>query len=69
MTEAKAGSVPHSITEYPRNWMNSTYWLAFDPDVKGRAWAAMSNVHDLPRPKMWRRRSPVESFTGGIVSH
>ena len=50
----------------PRNWMNSTYWLAFDPDVKGRAWAAMSNVHDLPRPKMWRRRG-VSDYVGGIV--
>jgi hypothetical protein len=35
----------------PRNWINSTYWLAFDPVVRGTAWAAMSNVHDLPRPK------------------
>ncbi len=51
----------------PRKWMNSTYWLAFDPDIKGKAWAVMSNVHDLPRPKMWRR-SPVESFTGGILA-
>ncbi len=50
----------------PRKWVNSTYWLAFDPDVKGRAWAAMSNVHDLPRPKMWRR-TQVAGFEGGIL--
>ena len=50
----------------PRNWMNSTYWMEFDPDVKGRAWAAMSNVHDLPRPKMWRRRG-VSDYEGGIL--
>ena len=50
----------------PRNWVNSTYWLAFDPEVKGRAWAAMSNVHDLPRPKMWRKRG-VSGYEGGIV--
>ena len=50
----------------PRKWMNSTYWLAFDPDVKGRVWAAMSDVHDLPRPKMWRRRG-IKGFEGGIV--
>ncbi len=50
----------------PRKWMNSTYWLAFDPHVRGRAWAAMSNVHDLPRPKMWRRRG-VSDYTGGLV--
>jgi photosystem II stability/assembly factor-like uncharacterized protein len=50
----------------PRKWMNSTYWLAFDPGVKGRAWAAMSDVHDLPRPKMWRRNR-IEDYEGGIV--
>jgi photosystem II stability/assembly factor-like uncharacterized protein len=50
----------------PRNWINSTYWLTFDPKVKGRAWAAMSDVHDLPRPKMWRRRG-ISGFEGGIV--
>jgi photosystem II stability/assembly factor-like uncharacterized protein len=50
----------------PRNWINSTYWLAFDPVVRGTAWAAMSNVHDLPRPKMWRRRG-VSGYEGGIM--
>ena len=34
----------------------STYWLSFDPEVKNRAWAAMSDVHDLPRPKMFRKK-------------
>jgi photosystem II stability/assembly factor-like uncharacterized protein len=51
----------------PRKWMNSTYWLTFDPDVKGRAWAVMSDVHDLPRPKMWRRRG-IEDYEGGILA-
>jgi photosystem II stability/assembly factor-like uncharacterized protein len=50
----------------PRKWMNSTYWLTFDPDVKGRAWAVMSDVHDLPRPKMWRR-NVIADFEGGIL--
>ncbi len=50
----------------PRNWINSTYWLAFDPEVKGRAWAAMSDVHDLPRPKMWRRNG-IAGYEGGIL--
>lgn len=51
----------------PRKWMNSTYWLEYDPNIKGRAWAVMSNVHDLPRPKMWRRVA-VDKFTGGILT-
>jgi photosystem II stability/assembly factor-like uncharacterized protein len=50
----------------PREWVNSTYWLAFDPEVKGRAWAVMSNVHDLPRPKMWRRNGTA-GYKGGIL--
>lgn len=50
----------------PKGWLNSTYWLTFDPEVKGKAWAAMSGIHDLPRPKMWRRNK-VSDFTGGIV--
>ncbi|MEO6187555.1 MAG: hypothetical protein ABIO82_03485 [Ginsengibacter sp.] len=50
----------------PRKWQNSTYWLEFDPEVKGRAWAAMSDVHDLPRPKMFRKAG-VKDYRGGIM--
>ncbi|MDR1370050.1 MAG: hypothetical protein LBJ72_08010 [Dysgonamonadaceae bacterium] len=50
----------------PKAWINSTYWLIFDPGVKGKAWAVMSENHDLPRPKMFRRQGP-ESYHGGIL--
>lgn len=50
----------------PGNWINTTYWLTFDPAVKGKAWAVMSAVHDLPRPKMWRR-TDISGFEGGIL--
>jgi photosystem II stability/assembly factor-like uncharacterized protein len=50
----------------PRAWSNSTYWLEFDPKVKGRMWAVMSGTHDLPRPKMWRR-SGVKDYRGGVL--
>jgi photosystem II stability/assembly factor-like uncharacterized protein len=50
----------------PKAWINSTYWLTFDPDVRGKAWAAMSDVHDLPRPKMWRRNG-ISGYEGGIL--
>jgi photosystem II stability/assembly factor-like uncharacterized protein len=50
----------------PRAWLNSTYWLTFDPKVKGKAWAAMSGTHDLPRPKMFRRNGTSE-YKGGLV--
>ena len=49
----------------PRRWNNTTYWITFDPQVKGRVWGVMSYVHDLPRPKMWRRTSP-ERYAGGV---
>lgn len=49
----------------PRRWVNTTYWITFDPAVKGRVWGVMSGVHDLPRPKMWRRTSP-ERYVGGV---
>jgi photosystem II stability/assembly factor-like uncharacterized protein len=50
----------------PREWGNTTYWIAFDPKVRGRIWAVMSGTHDLPRPKMWRRNSP-DTYTGGVT--
>ncbi len=50
----------------PEHWRNTTYWLAFDPAERGLVWGAFSGTHDLPRPKMWRNRSP-RSFTGGVA--
>jgi photosystem II stability/assembly factor-like uncharacterized protein len=50
----------------PKSWRNTTYWVVFDPEERGLAWAAFSAVHDLPRPKMWRRTDP-DRFTGGVA--
>ncbi|HZQ69824.1 MAG TPA: hypothetical protein VFA68_14975 [Terriglobales bacterium] len=55
-----------SAAGVPRLWQNTTYWMVFDPDVKGRVWAVMSRNHDLPRSKMWRRKSPSD-YDGGVV--
>lgn len=49
----------------PQAWKNTTYWVVFDPEVRGRMWAATSFVHDLPRPKMWRHQS-VGGYRGGV---
>jgi hypothetical protein len=51
----------------PENWVNTTYWMVFDPTVKGRCWAVMSNIHDLPFPKMWRDRG-IGHYEGGVVA-
>ena len=63
-----AGASWYSATRagVPHQWVNTTYWMEFDPNVRGRMWAAMSGTHDLPRPKMWRRASP-DSYVGGVV--
>jgi photosystem II stability/assembly factor-like uncharacterized protein len=40
--------------------------MEFDPEVRGRAWAVASGIHDLPRTKMWSR-TPVSKYNGGVV--
>jgi photosystem II stability/assembly factor-like uncharacterized protein len=54
-----------SVEGAPARWRNTTYSVAFDPKVRGKMWAAMSEIHDLPRPKMWRHR-PTSEYIGGI---
>ena len=54
-----------TVNGVPRPWVNTTYWIEFDPQARGRIWGVMSGVHDLPRPKMWRSRSP-ERYNGGV---
>ena len=54
-----------STAGVPRDWMNTTYWIVFDPKVRGRMWSVNSYTHDLPRPKMWRHSS-VLHFKGGV---
>jgi len=56
MMSEDRGTSWQSVTRgaVPGRWVNTTYWMAFDPEVKGRGWAAMSGPHDLPRTKMWR---------------
>lgn len=54
-----------SIDGVPPDWHNTTYWLAFDPDMRGRLWGVMSYHHDLPRTKMYGPDGPPE-FRGGV---
>jgi len=60
-----AGWLP-STEGVPHNWLNTTYWMVFDPAVRGRAWAVMSGTHDLPRTKMFARRPP-STYVGGVM--
>ena len=51
----------------PEPWRNTTYWLAFDPDVKGLMWGAFSGIHDLPLSKMWRGKNGIAGYRGGVA--
>ncbi len=64
-SEDAGDSWQSSTTGVPRDWVNTTYWVAFDPKVRGRMWSVNSGTHDLPRPKMWRHSS-VLSYKGGV---
>jgi len=54
-----------SIAGIPRRWQNTTYWIEFDPKVKGMVWGAFARTHDLPRPRMWQRQDP-DNYQGGV---
>ena len=49
----------------PGRWVNTTYWIEFDPVVPGRMWSVNSGTHDLPRPKMWTGPSGLKD-SGGV---
>ena len=65
-SEDGGGTWTGSTTGIPTPWRNTTYWLAFDPEVKDLVWGGFSGTHDLPRPKMWRRTDPAR-FKGGVA--
>jgi len=64
-SEDNGRSWTRSVTGVPEAWSNTTYWVVFDPAVKGKMWGVMSGTHDLPRPKMWRTRSTTK-YRGGV---
>jgi photosystem II stability/assembly factor-like uncharacterized protein len=48
----------------PFGYRSNTYWMEFDPAVKGKMWAVMSNHHDLPRRRMFNLYG---GGSGGVV--
>ncbi|HEX4488506.1 MAG TPA: hypothetical protein VH088_19660 [Terriglobales bacterium] len=64
-SEDGGASWTNSTDGVPRDWRNTTYWIVFDPEVKGRMWSVNSWTHDLPRPKMWRHTNP-NTYRGGV---
>jgi photosystem II stability/assembly factor-like uncharacterized protein len=64
-SDNRGGSWWSSTAGVPYAWHNTTYWMVFDPEVRGRVWAVMSRTHDLPRPRVWRH-DDVSTFRGGV---
>ena len=56
----------HSISGVPEPWVNTCYWLEFDPQVKDRAWSVWGNAHDLPRDKMFGPYG-FDRYQGGVA--
>lgn len=55
-----------SVSGVPAAWVNTCYWVVFDPKVKNKLWAAWSGMHDIPRGKMTRNPVWKTNFKGGI---
>ena len=55
-----------STAGVPSEWINTCYWVVFDPDVKDKVWSAWSIMHDFPRGKMTRNPKWMETGTGGV---
>lgn len=55
-----------SVEGVPAEWVNTCYWMVFDPAVKGRLWAGWSNLHDFPRGKMTRDPRWKNRAKGGV---
>lgn len=50
----------------PSDWVNTCYWVLFDPAVKGKVWSVWSGMHDFPRGKMTRNPRWKEAAKGGV---
>ncbi len=50
----------------PRDWRNTTYELAFDPQIPGKIWSALSGHHDIPNENSIWRGTGKSRFPGGV---
>jgi photosystem II stability/assembly factor-like uncharacterized protein len=55
-----------STTGVPAEWINTCYWVVFDPDVKDKLWSVWSGMHDIPRGKMTRDPKWKNNAKGGV---
>jgi len=50
----------------PNEWVNTCYWIVFDPEVKDKVWSVWSSLHDFPRGKMTRNPLWKKYGKGGV---
>ncbi len=55
-----------STVGVPNEWVNTCYWIVFDPEVKDKVWSVWSSLHDFPRGKMTRNPLWKEYGKGGV---
>jgi photosystem II stability/assembly factor-like uncharacterized protein len=55
-----------SVEGVPSEWVNTCYWMVFDPDVKDKIWSVWSSLHDFPRGKMTRNPNWKTYGKGGV---
>ena len=55
-----------SVEGVPIEWVNTCYWAAFDPKVKGKIWTVWSYLHDIPRGKMTTNPRWKSQAKGGV---
>ena len=55
-----------SVAGVPADWVNTCYWVVFDPTDTGKLWSAWSGMHDLPRNKMTRDPQWKTHCRGGV---
>lgn len=58
----------HALAGVPRAWINSCYWMLFDPKVPGRAWSLWSGLHVVPRMLNFVNGQCGGKFEGGVCS-
>jgi len=56
----------HNLQGVPRAWINTCYWMVFDPDVPGRAWSVWTAMHNIPHRVAMLRDEFFERDQGGI---
>ena len=61
-----AGAAPHR--RLPRAWVNTTYWMEFDPEVKGRVWAVMPAACTTCRVPRCGAAAVRRRYNGGVCT-